>query len=199
MTNSRHLLFAALALCLAAIAGLGYTSWNLHKKVEALQSTQVYEARGADNQSVAPLVVPNVDAHWNRLWNGFDPMLGDVSIFNQQMDRLFDRMTGQAWTSSSRNAAAAPAIKFEEDTKEYRVTIESPEGMDVELNTELNENMLSVSGNLERVEAQGDTGSSRFSSSFSRSILLAEPVDQSAMEVINDEDKITVRVPKRMS
>ncbi len=192
---SSKLLVAVVVLYLAVAAGFVGTIWYLNHKVEHLVSAQ------SAAESVVPpppiIAAPNIDAHWNRLWNGFDPMLGDFSLLNREFDQLFNRLSMPSG-DLDQFSTTSPRISLEEDAKEYRVTVEAPEGMDVEIETELKESHLTVSGSVAGT-TQDDQSQAKFSSAFSRSVLLDEPVEQAEMEVINEEGRITVRVPKRLS
>lgn len=191
MASSKFLV-AMVVLYLGTAAGFTYTIWHLHNKVEALESSQA--AAGAIEPQT--FNIPNVDAHWNRLWNGFGPVPGDFSLLSRDFDRLIEGLASPS-AELSRFSTAAPKISVEEDAEEYRVTVESPKGVDIEIQTELNERYLTLSGSLEGATSH-DHHQTRFSNAFTRSILLGEPVEQAEMEVISEEGKVTVRVPKRL-
>lgn len=73
------------------------------------------------------------------------------------------------------------------------------EGEEVELNTEISDGVLSVSGKVKRSDTSSRNSQFsrlQFSSEFSRTFLLDKPVDQAAMEVINEKGKTIIRLPK---
>ncbi|WP_045857779.1 Hsp20/alpha crystallin family protein [Teredinibacter purpureus] len=204
MTNSIKLkiLSACVALCLIIIAGLGYSTWTLHDKVNQLENTHASTYNPA-----APLIspVPKSDKHWNGIWDDFNSMPRDFSQMDKWMGDMMNKMR------SGRSMFQQPGydmldqsstIEIEENEHEYRVIIEMFEGEEVELNTEISDGVLSVSGRVKN--SASDKGASLFSQSqflseFSRTFVLDEPIDQAGMEVVNEKGKTIVVVPKVVS
>lgn len=201
MTNSAKLkmLSACVVLCLAVIAGLGYSTWVLSVKVEKLENGQT--ARGGP---IGPLLSPlsKNGAQSNDAWGNFSSMPRGFAQMEQWMDEimnntLFSRSTlGQVGLGIFQQG---PTIDFEENTEEYQVVVKMLEGEEVELNTEISDGVFSVSGKVKRSgtnSSNSQFSQSLFSSEFSRAFLLDKPVDQAAMEVINEKGKTIIRLPK---
>jgi HSP20 family molecular chaperone IbpA len=195
MTNSTivAVLGACVVVCLAVIAALGYSTWQLHGKVERLEEQKLQNTNSA--QTFTPfsrrdfLTQPGLfpgsllhgDSWLGGFWSGQSPWQGLASPLAEPL---------------------SPSIEIEEDAGEYRVTIAVPEGEHVELNTEINGNRLSVTGSVEGRQlnqAAGSSIQSRFSSSFSKTVPLPGPVDQTAIEVTREDGKTIVHLPKQLS
>nr|WP_255491055.1 Hsp20/alpha crystallin family protein [Spartinivicinus marinus] len=84
---------------------------------------------------------------------------------------------------------------MDETETEYKVTISVPEERDVEVNTELKDNFLTING---KVKSQQDNRQSRlfYTSQFSQSITLMEPVDHAKMKLDNKKHEVVVTIPK---
>ncbi len=201
MTNSIKLkmLSACVVLCLVVIAGLGYSTWVLYEKVDKLETD-----KSSNYSSVSPLISPPLknDQHWNDVWGNLSTMQRDFSQMNQWMNDMMDSMTSGRSSLKQPGFSVfqqGPTIDFEETDSEYKVVIEKLEGEEVELNTGISDGVLSVSGKVKRSTSNNGNSlfsQSQFSSEFSRNFVLDEPVDQAAMEVINETGKTVVRVPK---
>ncbi len=201
MTNSIKLkmLSACVVLCLAVIAGLGYSAWVLHEKVDQLETGE-----SSKFSSVAPLISPQLknDQYWNDVWGNFNTAPRDFSQMSQWMDDMMNSLTSGRSSLNQPGFSVfqqGPTIDFEETDSEYKVVIVKLEGEEVELNTEISDGVLSVSGKVKRsTSSNGNSlfSQSQFSSEFSRRFVLDEPVDQAAMVVTNEKGKTIVRLPK---
>lgn len=204
MTNSIKLKFlsSCVALCLAVIAGLGYSTWTLHDKVNQLENTHK-----STYSPAAPLMspVPKSDKHWNGIWGGFNSMPRDFSQMDKWMDDMMNSMrSGRPLLQQPGYDMLdqSPTIEFGDNEHEYRVIIEMFEGEEVELNTEISDGVLSVSGKVKN--SASDKGTSLFSQSqflseFSRTFVLDQPIDQAGMEVVNEKGKTVIVVLKVVS
>jgi HSP20 family protein len=132
---------------------------------------------------------------------GRDPF----TSFRREMDRLFDDFLAPA---ESRSFAAAgpragamlwPSVDVRETDQAYVVTAELPglEQKDIELN--LRDNVLTVSGEKRQEKSDGDNGRSyieRTYGRFERVIPLAADVDADRVEATFKNGILTVTVPK---
>lgn len=200
MTKSTKLyvISACVVLCLFVIAGLGYSTWMLHKKVAELDQSNT-STYGVMDPSLPPLTGNS------GIWKNFGPMPDDFSQMqtwaNEMMENMMSRTPG--FNQPGFGALQqAPKIAFEESPSEYKATIEMLKGEEVELNTEISDGVLTVSGRVKRSgsdEGLGLFSQTQFSSKFSRIFVLDKPVDQAAMQVINENGKTIVRIPKIVS
>lgn len=200
MTKSTKLyvLSACVVLCLAVIAGLGYSTWTLHKKVAEIEKSNT-PTYGVLEPSLPPFT------RNNDIWKNFGSMPDDFSQMQTWANEMMENMMSKNPGFNHPGFGAlqqAPKIDFEESPNEYKVTIEMLEGEEVELNTEISDDVFTVSGRVKR--SGSDEGlrlfsQTQFSSKFSRTFVLDKPVDQAAMEVINENGKTIVRIPKIVS
>lgn len=97
----------------------------------------------------------------------------------------------------SANMALSP--KIENIAGALQLTFEVPEDQEIEINTQIEDQTLKVSGKLiitiDRV-SDGYRGTATSTRDFSYSFDLKEPVDKSNVVVTNDGDKVIVFVPK---
>jgi len=201
MTNSAKLkiLSACVVLCLAVIAALGYSTWALYGKVEKLENSQM-----ATRGSIGPLLSPlsKNGAQSNDAWGNFSSMPRNFAQMEQWVDDIMNNTLSSRSTHVQPGLGIfqqGPTIEFEENTEEYQVVVKMLEGEEVELNTEISDGVLSVSGKVKRSDANSRNSQFsrlQFSSEFSRTFLLDKPVDQAAMEVINEKGKTIIRLPK---
>ncbi len=142
---------------------------------------------------------------------GITGMAGDPDPFQRfaemqrDMDAFMRSMSGglpmfdSLMAGSGFSPATAPQIILEETPTEFIVLVEKPAGSEIELNTEVSGNLLTISG---RTSARQDldNGSqlarSRHESHFSRSITLRQPVDELGMEIEYDDTTVRLRLPK---
>ena len=170
----------------------------LNKKVAELEKS---------NTSTYGLMDPSLPPHTgnNDIWKNFGPMPDDISQMQAWANEMMENMMSKNPGFNQPGFGAlqqAPTIDFEESPSEYKVTIEMLEGEEVELNTEISDDVFTVSGRVKRSgsdEGLGLFSQIQFSSKFSRTFVLDKPVDQAAMEVINENGKTIVRIPKIIS
>jgi HSP20 family molecular chaperone IbpA len=137
-------------------------------------------------------------------WPGFISPGDSFAEMQQRMDELMNSMT-QGFPFFNQEdfgfgfISNGPAISMTEDAEEYRVVISVPDGQEVEVNTELTGNALIVSASVksERDEnVSGFTSRSMQESRFSQSLYLAEPVDESGLNVERADNEIVISIPK---
>jgi HSP20 family protein len=142
---------------------------------------------------------------WNR--GGLTPFGRDpFSSFRHEMDRLFDDffapVTGEGRNFTTPAQAAAlirPSIDVDETEQAYRVSAELP-GLtekDVELN--LRDNVLTISGE-KRTEREEEKGGRRYAERtfgrFERTIPFPTEVDAERIDAVFRNGVLTVTLPK---
>lgn len=122
------------------------------------------------------------------------------------MDFPFSGLGGSPFTSGSSSSVfsnlASPEIEIVESDEEFRVLIPSNEQQEIELNTSVENNSLSVSGVItEREEQVTGTLSSNFVSrrQFARTIDLPAEVDELGVLTRNTDAGIEITLPKKNS
>ena len=196
------LLSLLVGLCLVLVGGLGYYSWQL--------SQQLDEAT-----SQAPAAVPSyplspLPDSWPKTWDprldNWDPS-GRFSDLQRMMDEMLGNMSPGRSIFNNQGfgfSQSSPRITMEESTEDYTVVVTVPQGQEVELNTELSDNQLKITGKVKNSQEQkgnklfGGTGSynTLSASQFSQTMTLPTDVDEAGMTIENDEAKITIRIPK---
>ena len=124
--------------------------------------------------------------------------------FRREMDRLFDDFFTPAEARSFATPAAAtttvwPSIDVNETDQAYTVTAEAPglEEKDIELN--LRDNVLTISGEKQQEHKEQDGGrtyAERFYGRFQRSIPLGAEVDADKVQATFKNGVLTVDLPK---
>lgn len=207
-------------LCLLVV--LSVFTWNLATEVRNLQTaTQQQNPASAEVTPVtqvqnAPLTQSqqgnNAPASSNPLAGFNDPFMDSFFIrpsssfaeMQQHMDELMNSMT-QGFPFFNQEdfgfglISSGPAITMTENSDAYRIVIAIPEGQEVEVNTELNNNFLMVSGSVksERDESiSGFSSRSMQESRFSQSLYLSDAVDEAGMQVERNDNEIVITVPK---
>ncbi|HUO88950.1 MAG TPA: Hsp20/alpha crystallin family protein [Rhizomicrobium sp.] len=124
------------------------------------------------------------------------------SSFRQEIDRLFDD-----FFAPSRGVAAPggnggmlrPSIEMTEDDKAYHVTAELP-GLDMkDINLDLRENTLSISGEKKSEKTEQGEGthySERTYGRFERMIALPDEVDADKVDAHFKNGVLTIDLPK---
>jgi HSP20 family molecular chaperone IbpA len=199
------LMVAGLGLCLTLTAWLAWSNWQLQQQLNSLNIAQ----RDAQYQSEpgwlrrlqpqdTPLTSPVAPA---TPMTGWDPF-AEMQRMQQQIDRW---MQGSplGFSPTQRGSliatTAQPDIRIEEDSEVYRVRVTVPEGSELELNTEVDDRRLTVSGAISaNVDEAGNGSGRRFfsSSQFSRQFTLNSPVDSLGMRKEANDNEIIITLPK---
>ncbi|MEQ8953224.1 MAG: Hsp20/alpha crystallin family protein [Gammaproteobacteria bacterium] len=102
--------------------------------------------------------------------------------------------------SSASFSMSTPAIRIDETDREYQIHVTVPQSHEVELNTEIEGNTLSISGKIQQQLAQQNGGSAATfigHSQFSRQIPLSHEVDELGIATEQTPTGLMVRVPKK--
>lgn len=196
--NKLRALGACVAACILIIAALSYNTWNLSKEVEALKAAPPAAA-------VSPKSSPPLSSTWP---DNFDPWTGNWDPSGQfeaarkRMDEMMRSMLPGNSIFSNQGfglSPASPRVSMTDNENEYRVVVEVHGGQDVELNTKVENDVLTISGVVNssaQKKGSDATGISHSSARFSQSMTLPEPVDESAMTVDQNDEEIVVILPK---
>ena len=219
-------ILAALLLCVLGLAAQTYYLWSLDQKYTAIAhgatttSTELtpLEEKILDAAADEPTVVPfpSVDPFAIGGTFGADPFAG-IQAMRQRMDALFGSVFGSPMALGSSGlllnsvpgagnsqffSFRTPDIRLDETASEYRVYIDVPQSQEVELNTEIEDRTLSISGTVEQELDQNQAGNAMamFSqSSFARRFPLSHEVDEFAMVTEQTPTGLMVRIPKKTS
>ncbi|MDX1696056.1 MAG: Hsp20/alpha crystallin family protein [Ketobacteraceae bacterium] len=196
MNSGNRWLKVFAAICVISVAALGYYSWTLHRQVSDL------EQRVGQVSGPAPAPVQDFwSDNWDPWADPWDPT-GEFAEMKKRMDEMMNRMMPGGSIFSNRGfglSSTSPTVKMTDTGDAYEVTVSTPQGQEVELNTQLSDGILTVSGKMRRVEensAGNGTGRVVATSQFSQTITLPEPVEQSAMTIDRQGGKVTVKIPK---
>lgn len=175
-----------LGLCVIAIALESYYLWNLRHKVETQNN-------------------PTFSAAWPKNWNpwsdNWDPT-GQIAQLQQQMNNLMNQMSPGHSIFSQQGfglSPSSPQITMHDGSKQYKVVVQVPKGEDVEINTNLSDNRLTIHGKVRQSTKQQSgnaLGQELAVSQFSQTMTLPDPVDESKMKVKQDDNQIVITVPK---
>lgn len=119
----------------------------------------------------------------------------------KQPHSLFDRWFSQSDPNSllsHSQKGSSPTIDFDETDNAYIVTVNMPQGERVELNTNISGRVFTVSG---KVISTSSDKNAKFHSSrqFSQTLTLQSPIDETKMTSEQDNQTITITLPKLTS
>jgi HSP20 family molecular chaperone IbpA len=183
--------------CGIAIGALGYYALDLRQQVNQMQANTTTDQQPA--MSTAPLA------------QNWDPN-GQFARMEKRMDDIMRQMMPNDPLLSQNGfsqlgfglSPASPEVTMDEDSDEYKVVVKVPEGENLQLNTDLADNTLTISGKVESSAQEDDPsgkllGKAESMSQFSQTITLNHPVDEAGMKIDRDGDDIVITIPKRVS
>ncbi|WP_163832261.1 Hsp20/alpha crystallin family protein [Spartinivicinus ruber] len=185
-------LYLIISLCITIIGVLAFTTWRLSSELKTVEGNTPI----ASSDIIKPLPAPwpkDIDP-WLDSW---DPS-GNFSALQKRMDEMmqvmlpdmsFFNMQGFGYSSSN------PKIRMDETDTEYRVTVSVPEAQNIEVNTELKNNILTINGKVKQQESSQQS-KLFYTSQFSQSVTLLEPVDSTNMRVDNKNHKVVITIQK---
>ena len=197
--NKIQWLSVSVIICPILIGSLSHYIWTLNNKVESLQT---------QSSSGAPMLQPSLPEPWPKDWDPWkDPWnsSGNFSALQKRMDEMMNRMMPGQSIFSNRGfglSQSSPMVTMTESSNEYKVVVTVPEGQEVELNTELTDGVLKISGKVKKSSEESSGGFSAHSQStsqFSQSMTLGEAINESAMKTEHNENEIVIRIPKNKS
>ncbi len=207
-------------ICLMGMAVLGYHVWQIKSQQQSLlDGPSPALAFGSAQQSMQSSGQSSPQANSSSglpKWDPFDqfhsPSNSDpFKDMHQRMQKMLESFaSGNDWFSTSpfhsspfdlpALGAGSPKITSHDKGDHFLVTISLPEGQNMEVSTEIENQQLHIRGKVQQsARANQSNGLSQaFSSSqFSQSITLPEPVDEAAMTVEHNGNQVEIKIPKR--
>lgn len=198
--TKNRLLVSGLLLCLIGLLAQSLYLWRLERTLAA----------GADNNlpdriqqrldaiaGSAPVADPLDIDSWIGPAFPVDPF-SRMQQMQQQMNSIFSTFGAPAFPGFSGTSISgnSPTLMLEETDSEYQVNVQTPPNEELTIDTELEENLLVVSGTSTRKQSVGGSSfSSR--SQFSRSFDLPKPVDALGIYSEAYEGGLRIHVPKK--
>lgn len=200
-----------LAICVIALFVQGYFLWRMDQKVSEVAIAEdipasiqrrLEEQLADDPASYSAFPGTALSSGFTR-----DPFVR-MQQMQRQMDSLFNSFTSfggfgsftpPAFGSGSGFVSMSPNLELIETDEDYQVRIQSPPDQDIVVNTELEANLLTVTGTVSQTIQDSSNGfASSFvsNSQFSRSFDLDERVDEFGVITEQTEGGLLVRVPK---
>ncbi|MEQ8314978.1 MAG: Hsp20/alpha crystallin family protein [Gammaproteobacteria bacterium] len=197
-----------LLLCIAGLILQGFYLWRMDQRLSGTATSSEIP------ESIMERLEPRLQGAPSR--NTADPFSfafgGDPFLrmqqMQQQMDSLFNSISpfGSAGVSVYGNngqsfsfQSSSPELEFTETPDEYQVKVKTPPDHELVLNTDLEANLLTVSGSVSSSHETSSNGfASNFvsSSQFTRSFDLDKPVNELGLVTEQVGDGLLVRVPK---
>ena len=212
-TESKYRWSLIIAVVLAfGLVAQGVLLWQTRQQVAALdpgaQSEQTEELSDIEKRLLARL--DEQDRQRSQQFSTdpfFGPAFGDpFAEFDRMRQRMQQTMNsfmgGSAFSGGSgiTFSTGTPEIQLEETDKDFRVLIKVPEEQELALQTELENNELTVSG---KITSQADRGGNGFSgqfissSQFTRRFNLPGEVDDLKMHTEQNDEGLLIILPKR--
>lgn len=196
-----YLTIALLSLTTVTLTYQAYSISRLNEKITELEQKNSITSIPENPDTRALIPAPVID-HWGTGHSGnYDPF-ANMRQMQQQMDQLLSSMFQGERTFSTTGVsinAATPAISVNESKDRYQVVIEIPTDGEVELATELEDNVMRLTGSVSYQGSSTDNSlASSFSSrsQFSRAIPLSKPVDPLGLSTEKQDGRIIISVRK---
>lgn len=175
---------STLALCVQ-----GYYNWRFFHELQELKNNSAYVANTS----------PNKTDPFSPDWDPFGGLTPPDTFTDMQkrMDEMMQSLS-QGRTQFN-NGGGGARVDMEDKGDKYEITVQVPQGQNVEVNTKVEDDHLVVSGKVKNDNKDSNENffSSRSSvSQFSQSLYLPDPVDQAAMTTRQDGNKIIITLPK---
>ena len=196
------LLFVFSLICLLALLFQGYLLWQVQAQLVSEAETHLPQSieQRLDEALTSPRYRPSQVSPFGLLGQSFgsDPL----RQMQQQIDSLFGTLpmsSAGSFGSFSMNAGAPELSLMETDT-EYQVAVTTAADTDVEINTELEANLLTVRGSVTQDFSDSSnalTSSFVSRSQFTRSFDLPKPVDELGVFTEATKSGLLIHVPKK--
>jgi len=204
------------SISLSLVAGLSYYTYRLNHELKQQQaqttSSRVLQLIESAREQQAPSVNPQtpVDPFASLFASpfsgapGFADPFRQMNSFGQQMDNLFSSAlqpgaSGAGVSGGSQTLSRLPEIQILESPNTFELIIPLKEGAQLELNTDVQDNRLTIAGTLQWQEESNSGGrfySSTRSSRFSRTLPLPGNVDATGLVKEHRGDEIVIRLPR---
>ncbi len=194
---------------LIGFAGQSYLLWQANEKLAQAFPAQddipasiekrllaELEKKDAARAARAPFGYPTPLANQMPLQDYFDSFFSGFGMPTFSQGSLFPRgsIMGTAF------ATAVPEIAIDETEEDYRILIPVSADQELELNTNVEENSISVTGVIteKSQQAQNNFSASSFSQrQFAKTQDLPTPVDEFGMTTTQTEAGIEIKLPKK--
>jgi len=194
---------AALAIVGSLFLGiaLGKTSQEPPKSslLEKLEQSAEQQAQAQSKQTILSSPMGTISQSF------FTDPIAQMQQMEAEMDRLFSGFSTPGFSSGPSlfgggfSTAQQPSADVQETDDEFRVVISIAQGSELDLQTDLADNKLSISAQVRQQSHNNTTGrqmSSSFTSQFSRQFILDAPVDATGMQTEKSDSAVTIRIPK---
>tara|TARA_R110002072_G_scaffold273219_4_gene433845 strand:- start:40521 stop:41111 length:591 start_codon:yes stop_codon:yes gene_type:complete len=134
-----------------------------------------------------------------------------IAGMRDEMDRMFERMwsnplaqfeQSERWFGDFSSAEFLPKLDVSDDAECLRLTLEAPGVEEKDLDIEVQDGLLIISGEKKQEQASEDEGCYRTERSygfFRRAIPLPDEVDPNQAEAQLDKGVVTIKLPKTES
>ena len=207
-----RLLLAFSIICVIGILAQAVYLWQFSERLARLEPDnadreRTIEERILANLNAAAPAATRQDPFTTWMIPPLDPF-ASLQQMQQRMDSLFGNF-GSFGPGLSANSSrfsfgqlpsTAPAIEVHETDTEYEVVIAVAPDEELELNTNLEDKALSVSGRIKREASnQGNSFAATVvsQSAFSRTIDLPHPVDEFGLTTRQTDAGIVITIPKK--
>lgn len=142
----------------------------------------------------------------NPAQNDAGPAYQPLSRLHNDIDRLFQEFFGDTPSFFRRSDMFSrlpdflPSLDLKSDPKAYTLSLELPGVAPEEVKVELNNGMLSISGEKKREECDKDASQhvqERCYGSFSRSMSLPEDADLEHISAAHKDGVLTISIPRK--
>lgn len=205
-----RLLLSFLLVCLLGVLAQSYFLWDLNETLEVSQGENSsipdsLEGRleVISDQADAPIDSLNTTRLIGQNYRK-DPLerMRRIQRARQQTDPLrnFSSESGAAVSNESSFSSESLQLSINETETEYQVLIQIPSDHELEISTDLEANLLTISGTLTRnLSNNTNSTASNFTSrsQFTRSFELTKPVNELGLYTEIQEGGLVIGIPKR--
>lgn len=198
--ESKHkILIGGVVLCLVIIAGLGYNTWSLNQKVGKLEANTHFFFNSMPFFTSSG----NHNTQFNTMMKNFPKMPQSFAGINQWMNQVMHQVIPSNMIQNIaqlQGANLSPHITFKNHRHRYEFIVHFAKGQHIQINSEISNHVLHISGSLNQKNSQKSQqfmSNSQFSSEFSQSYTLNQPVDQNTMKIIHHKHEIDIIILKK--
>lgn len=185
-------LSALLGLSVLAIILESYYLWDLDKQLRAEQSE---------------VVVASLPDNWTAWPDDWDPQ-GRFTQLQHQMNQLLSDMAPANSIFSHQGfglSPSSPKITMADNSDDYTVTVLVPKGENVEVDTHVADNKLTINGKLtikddlksgDPEKPDSSVGQTLAISQFSQTMDFPVRIDESRVRIKHNQDDIVITLPK---
>lgn len=211
-TEIKYRLVLAFGLiCLIGFAGQSILLWKAHDRLAYLEPASQPIPTKIEQQILAeldkkappitqqtPFTMPGAFTTVNQIQNAMDSIFSGFGSYPFPNTSLFSNGFGQGIHSIS----AAPEIALDETDSNYQILIPVDPTQEIEVNTSIENNSVSVSGVIkEQLRQSRNSFASSFLSQrqFAKTVKLPRPVDEFGMTTEQTQEGIKITIPKKAS